>query len=257
MPWSNSVSRRYSSPTCTLEIRLKPEIWSFWTGQFVRKHIRFQLIFDDPHSSSEKPLIISGDVLTLEELYQTVKQYSEAFFHGDFGKRIPKLAPSSAGGNPTPTSMATQFLLEDSLESRFPSGSKVLQPPLVNQEVPSILTLNQNSSIQIKPQGSFTHQLDLGVLATEASNQTIQLGNLQLLDLVAALEECMVDLMAIAPPQPPLKPVSGHLLKLILGAIAFLVLGLTAATTTKIDRQPAPPPLTQPTIPTIRHSQSK
>jgi hypothetical protein len=195
--------------------------------------------------------------LTLEELYQTVKQYSEAFFHGDFGKRIPKLAPSSAGGNPTPTSMATQFLLEDSLESRFPSGSKVLQPPLVNQEVPSILTLNQNSSIQIKPQGSFTHQLDLGVLATEASNQTIQLGNLQLLDLVAALEECMVDLMAIAPPQPPLKPVSGHLLKLILGAIAFLVLGLTAATTTKIDRQPAPPPLTQPTIPTIRHSQSK
>jgi hypothetical protein len=212
--------------------------------------MRFQLIFDDPHSASEKQLIIRGDGLTLEELYQTVKQYSEAFFHRDR----------------TPTSMATQFLLEDSLESRFPSGSRVLQPPLPHQKVSSILTLNPNSSIQIKPQGSLTHQLDLGVLATEPSNQTIQLGNLQLLDLVAALEESMVDLMAIprsgslagiAPPQPPLKPVSGHLLKWILGAIAFLILGLTAATTTKSDRQPAPPPLSQPTLPGIRHSQSK
>ncbi len=61
----------------------------------------------------------------------------------------------------------------------------------------------------------------------------------------------------IAPPQPPLKPVSGPWLKLILGAIALLMLAVTAATTTKSDRQPAPPPLTQPTLPGIRHSQSK
>jgi len=250
MPWSNSVSRRYSSPTCTLEISLNHSPWSFWTGEYLRKYIRFQLIFDRPQSVSEKYLIIRGDGLTLEELYQAVKQYSEQFFHGDSRDRIPC-------GNRTPSSMATQFLLEDSLESRLPSGSRLLQPPLVNQEVSSILTLNQNSSIQIKPQGSLTHQLDLGVLATEASNQTIQLGNLQLLDLVAALEECMVDLMAIAPPQPPLKPVSGPWLKWILGAIAFLILGLTAATTTTSDRRSAPPSLTQPTVPTIRHSQSK
>ena len=250
MPWSNSVSRRYSSPTCTLEISLNHSPWSFLTGKSVRKYIRFQLIFDRPQSVSEKYLIIRGDGLTLEELYQAVKQYSEQFFHGDSRDRIPC-------GNLTPSSMATQFLLEDSLESRFHSGSMVLQPPLENQEVSSILTLNQNASIQIKPQGGFIHQLDLGVLATEASNHNIQLGNLQLLDLVAALEECMVDLMAIAPPQPPLKPVSGHLLKWILGAIAFVILGLTAGTTTKSDRQASPPPLTQPTLPGIRHSQSK
>lgn len=241
MPWSKSVSRRYSPPTCTLEISLKRSPWSFFTGQCARKHIHFQLIFDAPQSFTEKPLIVRGDVWALEQLYQAVKQYSEKCFNRDRRQ-----------------TNSEQFLLEsDSLESSSPVNRRVLLPPSLILESPQESTLNQNFSIDIEPHGSLTHQLSLGLLATEASGAIIQLGNLQLLDLITALEECSVDLMAIAPPQPPLKTMSWHLLKWIIGAIALLSLGFTAFTTTRNYRNPSPPPLSQPTLQSIPHSQSK
>ncbi len=232
MPWSNSVSLRYSPPTCFLEISLKRSLLSLWSGQCARKYIRFQLIFDAPQSANEQEFVISGDVFALEELYQVVKQYAEQFFNRDRSQ--------------TNTS---QFLLEDFLESSSHSGSRVLPPPLTEGEISTDLTQKPNSSIHIQPQGTQNHQLYLGVLAPEDSDPMIQLGNLQLLDLVTALEECNVDLMAIAPLKPPFKTMSWSFTKWIIGAAALLTLGFTAVTTTtKNHRHPSPPPLSQPTL---------
>lgn len=242
MPWYKSVSRRYSPPTCTLEISLKHSLWSLCTGQCPRKQIQFQLIFDAPQSSTEQPLVvISGDAFALEELYQVLKQYTEQFFDRD--RRQTNRA---------------EFLLDDSLELSSHSGSQVLPPPSPDRDIRPDSTFNQNLSIHIQPHRSLTHELHLGFLATEESSPMIQLGNLQLLDLVTALEECIVDLTAIGWwTQVSWKTMSWSVAKWTISAIALLTLGFTAFAASRGDRQPSPPPLSQPTLRSIPHSQSK
>lgn len=239
MPWSHSMSRRYSPPTCTLEISVKRSLWSLCTGQYSRKHIQFDLTFDAPQSLTEKPLIISGDAWALEELYQAVKQYTDQCFHHDRHQ-----------------TNSDQFLLDsDSSEVSSQQNRPVLPSPSTIIGSPQEFT--EHSSIYIEPHGSLTHQLYLGLLATEESDPMIQLGNLQLLDLVTALEECIVDLMAIAPPKPPVKIISWNFAKWMIGAIALLTLGFTALATTRSDQTPSSPPLSQPTLRSFPHSQSK
>lgn len=239
MPWSHSMSRRYSPPTCTLEVSVKRSLWSLCTGQYSRKSIHFQLTFDDPQSHTEKPLRITGNAWALEELYQAVKQYTDQCFHHDRRQRNN-----------------AQFLLDsDSLEASSQENRPVLPSP--SRIVESSPEFTQTSSIYIQAHGSLTHQLYLGLLATEESDPMIQLGNLQLLDLVTALEECRRELMAKAPPKPPFKIMSWNFTKWTIGAIALLTLGFTAVATTRSDRQPSPPPLSQPTLESTPHSQSK
>ena len=48
MPGSNSVVRRYTPPTCTLEILAESSPLSHWMSQTVVDQLRFQLHFDDP-----------------------------------------------------------------------------------------------------------------------------------------------------------------------------------------------------------------
>jgi hypothetical protein len=233
------MSRRYSPPTCTLEISVNRSLWSLCTGQCSRKQIQFEITFDAPQSFTEKPLMISGDAWALEELYQAVKQYTDQCFDHDRSQRNN-----------------AQLLLEsDSLEASSQPNRPVLPPP--SKIVESSPEFTEHSSIYIQPQGSLTHQLYLGLLATEESDPMIQLGNLQLLDLVTALEECSRDLMAIAPPKPPFKIISWGFAKWTIGAIALLSLGFTALATSRSDRHPSPPPLSQPTLQSIPHSQSK
>ncbi|HAJ59880.1 MAG TPA: hypothetical protein DCP31_11910, partial [Cyanobacteria bacterium UBA8543] len=66
MPLSNSVLRRYTPPTCTLEIAAKSSPLSRLTGQSVMKDLRFELRFDDPRKPEDERVIIRGDRTELE-----------------------------------------------------------------------------------------------------------------------------------------------------------------------------------------------
>ena len=234
MPWSNSVFRRYNPPTCTLEISVKRSILSWWTGKYARKHLSFELIFYDPQSSPEQQFIIRGDALALESLYEAVKEYRERFFNRDR----------------TETNTDQLLLESDSLESGQHDPG-ILPAPSPDRSSPSEANFKETLSIHLQSEGVQNNQLYLGLLATEESGPMIQLGNLQLLDLATALEECTQDLMAIAPSQPPLKTMPWSLVKWLVGAIALLTLGLTAGIATRSDNYSSPPSLSQPTSESI------
>jgi hypothetical protein len=69
---SSSVIRRYTPPTCTLEIIGQSSPLSRWTKQPVIKNLRFRLHFDDPREEMEAKITLKGDRTQLETLSETV-----------------------------------------------------------------------------------------------------------------------------------------------------------------------------------------
>jgi len=75
MPLSNSILRRYTPPTCTLEIVSRSSPLSRWMGRSVLKQLRFDLRFDDPRLPEEQRVNIYGDRDQLETLSEVVTAY--------------------------------------------------------------------------------------------------------------------------------------------------------------------------------------
>ncbi|MDJ1179060.1 DUF4335 domain-containing protein [Roseofilum sp. BLCC_M91] len=69
---SSSVIRRYTPPTCTLEIIGQSSPLSRWMKQPVIKNLRFRLHFDDPREGMEAKITVKGDRTQLETLCDTV-----------------------------------------------------------------------------------------------------------------------------------------------------------------------------------------
>ncbi|VEP13627.1 conserved hypothetical protein [Hyella patelloides LEGE 07179] len=92
MDSSYTVIRRFTPPTCTLEIWGKNSPLSRWTKQTVVKDIQFKLSFDDPRILEVEPITISGDRLKLEQLYDLVLDHTEGFLAQSFNNQIPALA---------------------------------------------------------------------------------------------------------------------------------------------------------------------
>ncbi len=80
MPLSNSVIRRYTPPTCTLEVFAQSSPLSRWMGKTVLKHLSFELRFDDPRLPEEHRVPIRGDC-GAPKLYvmQSQTMYSNSF----------------------------------------------------------------------------------------------------------------------------------------------------------------------------------
>ncbi|MFQ3619024.1 MAG: DUF4335 domain-containing protein, partial [Cyanobacteriota bacterium] len=70
-----AVLRRYTPPTCTLEVRACGSALSRWTDQTVMKNVRFSLRFDDPRRPTEQRVEVQGDRPQLEALHATVSEY--------------------------------------------------------------------------------------------------------------------------------------------------------------------------------------
>ncbi|MBP0033199.1 MAG: DUF4335 domain-containing protein [Roseofilum sp. Belize BBD 4] len=69
---SSSVIRRYTPPTCTLEIIGQSSPLSRWMKQPVIKNLRFRLHFDDPRKGTEAKITVKGDRTQLESLCDLV-----------------------------------------------------------------------------------------------------------------------------------------------------------------------------------------
>ncbi len=178
MPLSNSVIRRYTPPTCTLEVVAQSSPLSRWMGKSVLKQVRFNLRFDSPRQPEKELIVVQGDRDQLEALYTAVSGY-------------------------------VQEILQQSPENFWASRveahkvSKTFEPTAAS-DVPNLENISPNgnefaysSNIYLQPSSNLTHQLFLGSLANQVSGSSIQLGLLQLFDLATALDEYIVDVVAL------------------------------------------------------------
>jgi Domain of unknown function (DUF4335) len=155
---ATSVLRRYTPPTCTLEIAATGSALSRWTDRAVLKHLRFQLSFDDPTVPEDRQVTIRGDRTQLEALWETVTAYIQLLLN-----QIPE--PIEPWVN----------LPDTEHHSQLPS--------------PSPLSAPSSIGIYLQPKGLLTHNLVLGMLANERSGSTVSLSTLQLFDLANVLDE--------------------------------------------------------------------
>lgn len=230
MPSFNSVLRRYTPPTCTLEIRATSSPLSRWVGQPVVKNVHFQLRFDAPQIPEEQQITLRGDGDSLQNLYEAVSTYVRDligrspvpaqgadgiadFVRGDAGEEHSQEAIAPASATPPTEEEAPDRHLE--LVPEPPgSGDTPLQAP---RDSPGE-TLRERSQeqqysfgvvegfswgdasrtqISLHPKGLVAHELHLGELATEESGAVVHLGTLQLFDLASALDSYASELTAL------------------------------------------------------------
>ncbi|NJO41524.1 MAG: DUF4335 domain-containing protein [Cyanobacteria bacterium CRU_2_1] len=157
---STSVLRRYTPPTCTLEIAATGSALSRWTDRMVLKNLRFYLSFDDPKLPSEKQVTIKGDRTQLEALCEAVEAYVQTVLNQPSGQLSLLNQPSNSVESANPVNLS-----QTDLHKFVEAG------------------------IYLQPKGLLAHELCLGSLASEESGATIRLTVLQLFDLANALDE--------------------------------------------------------------------
>lgn len=221
MPLSNSILRRYTPPTCTLEIAAKTSALSRFVGKSVLKDVRFELRFDDPRQPDEKRVTIQGDADGLETLCDVVNSYVQDFLNSS-SIHLPLTLQSST----TTTGLSSDKNHGwDLLASSSPSIAQTdaIAPHASNQKPGELddsdslsrlefdakhkslkpRTLAQD--IYLEPKGLVAHNLFLGPLANEESGAVVNLSVTQLFDLATALDEYAAEEVAL----PKLNLLSG------------------------------------------------
>ena len=163
-PLSSGVVRKYTSPTCTLEIAANASVLARWTQKPTLKNQRFNLRFDDPRMGEDQWVMLRGDRLKLEALTDAVTNYVQTFL-----TRSPTFAASEA--DPTDSSLTGGLLSEH--PQAAPQG------------------------IALQPKGLLAHTLTLGTLATEATGPDLALTSTQLADLASVLDEHSAETIAL------------------------------------------------------------
>ena len=205
MPLSNSVIRRYTPPTCTLEVLAQSSPLSRWMGKSVLKQVRFNLRFDDPRQPEEEKIVVQGDRDQLEALHTAVSSYvQEILQQSPENFWASRVETHSASKTSEPTALQNVPRSEQDFSNsrnEFASGG----------------------DIYLQPSSHLTHKLFLGSLANPASGSAIQLSLLQLFDLATALDEYMVDVVAL--PSDTQQRRSGFALPTWAPVAAVLILG--------------------------------
>lgn len=168
-----AVLRRYTPPTCTLEIAAARSALSRWTDRTVLKDLRFHLSFDDPKLPPEQQVTVSGDRTQLEALSEVVTTYVQSLLAAA-PEQVQWEEPLRVGGS----------------------------APLLNVSQP-LAASPQQMGITLQPKGLLSHDLKLGSLATEESGATVHLTTLQLFDLANALEAYTAEAMTLPTSERP------------------------------------------------------
>lgn len=252
MPSFNSVLRRYTPPTCTLEIVAKSSPLSKWMGKPVLKQLRFQLSFDAPQLPQEQQVTIRGDARALDALSDAVTNYVQDFVQQSPQRLNATYFASEADVTSTPSEIQTEITepttrlqsppptLEEKQFESFPS-------PSPDQTSWNAQTAEPFLGIYLKPRGLLAHELHFGELATPESGPLVNLGTLQLFDLATALDSAAADLLTL----PNLGGVPG-LSKtppwLAIAAMALFTVGVSASLVKLLN------PTTEVDTPTVAQS---
>jgi Domain of unknown function (DUF4335) len=234
MSLPNSIVRRYTPPTCTLEVAAKESPLSRWVGQPVLKHLRFHLRFDDPRVSEDKWVKVQGDRTQLEALYEAVTTYVQEFLQSTHDLIPPTATIYSVDSRTS----STALMLSQ-------SHATLSQPHPLTANSPISTELAQPPEFSLKSKGLLVHELSLGTLATPDSGATIQLSAVQLADLATALDEYRADVTALPNLNRPswVKPSPAWAR---IAAICLIFVGGS----TSLVRLFEPTPSSQPTSPT-------
>lgn len=170
MSRSPTVLRRYTPPTCTLEVVAKDSALSRWAAQPVVKDLRFRLSLDDPKLDRDEWIVVEGDRNQLAALCEAVSTYVQQFLelsheHLNLAQAEPNAAVATlAAADPYQTTSETD------------------QNPV---------------GVRLQPKGLLNHEVHWGNLATAESGAATQLSTLQLFDLANALDEYSTDLLEL------------------------------------------------------------
>jgi hypothetical protein len=96
-----TVIRRYTPPTCSLEIAAEQSPLSRWMGRVALKDLRFKLSFDDPRVTDDRWLTLRGDRQQLDDLNDAINQYVQSFLgqpEASLGTTTAIAAPANASG---------------------------------------------------------------------------------------------------------------------------------------------------------------
>ncbi|HCV32760.1 MAG TPA: hypothetical protein DGO89_22995 [Microcoleaceae bacterium UBA9251] len=209
------VLKRYTPPTCTLEITAKSSPLSRWAGQPLLKSLSFELRLDDPRLPETEHVTLRGDRTQLEALHEAVSTYVQNFL------------TESRVWESSLTSEVSHTVSE--ADSPQATRSPVMLGEAVNAH--EIATSPPNTSYlpvhpHLEPRGLLAHNLFLGSLSVAESGPVVPLSTLQLFDLATALDEYAAEVMAL----PKLKRSPGKQFSAPwLGAAAMVVaiVGLT------------------------------
>ena len=180
MSSSNSVIRRYTAPTCTLEIWAQNSSLSRWAERNVIRDLSFRLEFDHSGLSEAAQILIQGDHRQLEVLCDTVTSY------------VQKLLQESTADFSATLSNADNSNTTLALESK-----DVLTSVLPAQILPSLHDQTTEGKVYLQPSHNLTHKLFLGDLANQTSGSVIELSLLQLFDLATVIDEYSSNMMVL------------------------------------------------------------
>lgn len=232
MVLTNSVIRRYTPPTCTLQVVARNSPLPRLKGQAEKKLLQFELRFDDPRLSEKQQIHIQGDRQQLEALQEAVTVYTQNLlnqsperFNAILSALAPPLPNESTFTPQVPDAETDDFqtVSEESRSLSFSDTSAHLASSIAYEDS----TTGLFGKIFLQPGRGLSHKLFLGAMATEETGPSIQLSILQLFDLSTALDEYSADALTI----PVLSPSRSAATTSVWASIATVLLvavGLTA-----------------------------
>lgn len=221
---TTAVLRRYTPPTCTLEVKAKDSPLSRWTNRTVVRDVRFRLSFDDPQQPDVEVVQVVGDRTQLEALTDAVRDAVQALLNptpttlsqdvqsfaallgGYHGQEVNGNGEGHAAVAVTPTAATTALAIAPKPHTALPGAAS-------------------ETGIFVESLGLLSYVLHLGTLATPASGSQVRLSTTQLYDLANALDEYATE--AIALPDQPAATRSAPLRWASIAAMVVVALGAT------------------------------
>lgn len=206
---SPTILRRYTPPTCTLEITAKYSALSRWARETVLKDLRFQLRLDDPKLDKDEWIELQGNREQLDALSHAVSSYVQhnLVAAGDL------LPPTTLSDYSRGTTVAIAEPQLESAVQTHPSG------------------------IRLQANGLLCHNLHLGTLATGTASAVVPLSTLQLFDLANALDEYETDVVAL-PKLQPNRWLHSPPNWTQIAAVALITVGVSASAVKLFERSP-------------------
>lgn len=222
---TNSVIRRYTPPTCRLQILAHSSPMSGWVGQSGAKELQFELRFDDPRQP-EQQILIQGESEQLLALHEAVTTYVQNLLNSS-----PEQLNIVLSAVVPVTSRSSGLSTDDQSVSESPhtnnpfSASAHLVDSVATPEEPIAAS---SEKIFLQHGDGLSHNLFLGQLANKESGPVTQLSVLQLFDLATALDEYASDVIAL-PTVNRSRASTGPSTWASIAAVLLIGVGLTSA----------------------------
>lgn len=190
---SYTVIRRFTPPTCTLEIGQKNPARYFGFAKQTTEDYQFKLSFDDPRLFEGEAISLTGDQGKLDRLCLVVSTYIEEFLAQSF---VDSSSPASEifSFKLSADSLAGGDLPEEELAT-------VIDPSLEDSDSLDLAGAEKSFNSSFSLPGLVNHRLDLDALELGADVPDISLSATQLFDLGSALDDYQEAMLALAQEQ--------------------------------------------------------